>query len=94
MRGINQLSKEIQECNKMPEKFFDELILHRNENTFEVEGLNDILKSIEMVSKTFKSDKRAKLRRSSNLEVLKEVSVDDTRLNSHEIQSPLYAISK
>jgi len=38
--GINKLSKEIEECRDMPKKYYDELILHRNEETYEVEGIN------------------------------------------------------
>ena len=37
--GINKLSKEIEECRDMPKKYYDELILHRNEETYEVEGI-------------------------------------------------------
>ena len=38
VHGVNQLAKEIEECKNLEVKCYDELYLHRNEKTFEVEG--------------------------------------------------------
>ena len=37
--GVNKLKKEIFELKDVPNKKFDELGLHRNEETLEIEGI-------------------------------------------------------
>jgi hypothetical protein len=36
--GVNKLKKEIHELKHVPNKMIDEMGLHRNEDTFEMEG--------------------------------------------------------
>ena len=54
VQGVNQLAKEIQECSGIPNKYFDELFLHKNEETFEVEGAEDhvIFRSMDSKKQT------------------------------------------
>ena len=42
VHGVNQLAKEIEECKDLPEKVYNELFLHRNEETYEIEGANQM----------------------------------------------------
>ena len=41
VHGVSQLAKEIEECKGIEVKYYDELILHRNEKTFEIEGVQE-----------------------------------------------------